>query len=67
MRKQAVLISAVALVLVLMVLGVGCGAAPGGKEVTVGNKNFTEQASAYHLESWIVQFMTELLSVGNYS
>jgi len=43
MRKQAVLISAVVLILVLMVVGVGCGAPPGGKEVTVGNKNFTEQ------------------------
>jgi len=43
MRKQAVIISAVVLTLVLVLMGVGCGAPPGGKEVTVGNKNFTEQ------------------------
>jgi len=42
-RKLAVIISAVVLVFVLMVVGVGCGAPPGGKELTVGNKNFTEQ------------------------
>lgn len=42
MRKVAVIISAVVLALILIVTGVGCPAPP-GKEVTVGNKNFTEQ------------------------
>jgi len=42
MRKVAVIISAVVLALTLIVMGVGCPLPP-GKEVTVGNKNFTEQ------------------------
>ncbi|HEX74374.1 MAG TPA: glycine/betaine ABC transporter substrate-binding protein [Dehalococcoidia bacterium] len=42
MRKLSVTILAVVLTLALLLLGVGCGA-PAEKEVTVGNKNFTEQ------------------------
>ncbi len=42
MRKQAVIIAAVVLALVLIVMAVGCGA-PSTKEITIGNKNFTEQ------------------------
>ena len=44
MHKQATIISAVILPLILISLEVGCGAPQDqGKEVTVGNKNFTEQ------------------------
>jgi len=42
MRKVAVLILTVVLALILIVTGVGCPVPP-GKEVTVGNKDFTEQ------------------------
>ena len=41
MRKLTVTILAVVLTLTLVLLGAGCAAGP--KEVTVGNKNFTEQ------------------------
>ena len=43
MRKQAIVIVSIVLVLVVTAVGVGCGARPGGKKVTIGNKNFTEQ------------------------
>ena len=43
MRKQAIVTLSIVLVLVPMVVTVGCRATPGGKEVTIGNKNFTEQ------------------------
>ncbi len=43
MHKQATIISAVILAIILISLGAGCGASPDGKVVTVGNKNFTEQ------------------------
>ena len=43
MRKRGLLIfSVVALVLILMAIGMGCGSPP-HREVTVGNKNFAEQ------------------------
>jgi len=43
MRKQTIIISVVVLALIMMATVVGCGAPPGGKEITIGNKNFTEQ------------------------
>jgi osmoprotectant transport system substrate-binding protein len=50
MRKQAVLISTIVLALSLIVIGVGCGGgASPPREVTVGNKNFTEQHIAGEL------------------
>ena len=42
MHKQLVIISAVVLALIVIVMGVGCRA-PADREVTVGNKNFTEE------------------------
>ena len=42
MRRQIVAISTVVLISILIMTGVGCGA-PADKEVTVGNKNFTEE------------------------
>ena len=42
MRRPAVITSIAVSVLVLLAMGLGC-AAPAGKEVTIGNKNFTEQ------------------------
>ena len=42
MRKRAILISTVVLALILIMMGAAC-CPPPGKEVTVGNKNFTEQ------------------------
>lgn len=42
MRKIVVVVPALVLTLVLIVMAAGCGA-PAEKEVTVGNKNFTEQ------------------------
>ena len=43
MHKIALNIWAVILALILLVMAVGCGAPSDSKEVTVGNKNFTEQ------------------------
>ena len=43
MHKQAAIILTVVLALILVVMGAGCVAPPGGKEVTIGNKDFTEQ------------------------
>lgn len=42
MRKSVVIISAVLLAITLIVMRTGCGA-PADREITVGNKNFTEQ------------------------
>jgi len=42
MCKQAIIISAVVLIFILIVMGANCGPPP-EKEVTIGNKNFTEQ------------------------
>lgn len=43
MRRLITTILAVVLILALLLPAVGCGAEKGAKEVTVGNKNFTEQ------------------------
>ncbi len=55
MRKQAVIISAVVLALILIVMGVGCGAPP-AKEVTIGSKDFAEQ---YIIGEMIKQVLEE--------
>ncbi len=66
MRKRAVLISTVVLAFILIVMGVGCGCgAPPGKEVTVGNKNFTEQYIVGELIKQLLQdrgFTVKLVS-----
>ena len=66
MPKQALLIlSVVALVLILMAIDVGCGAAPPRREVTVGNKNFAEQFIAGQLLKQLLEdrgFTVELVS-----
>ncbi len=43
MRKQALIISAVVLALMLTLMGTSCGPPPSGKEIIIGNKNFAEQ------------------------
>ena len=65
MRRQAVIISAVVLAIILIVMEVGCGASPDGKEVTVGNKDFTEQFIAGELMKQLLEdrgFTVELKS-----
>jgi len=42
-RKVATITSAIVLILILVMMGASCGSPPGGNEVIVGNKNFTEQ------------------------
>ena len=60
MRKPAVLISTVVLPLILIMMGVGCGGAP-GEQITVGNKDFTEQRIVGELIKQLLEDREQLL------